>query len=138
MSEPLANHVKPRANAKIKFAISLFSRKRKHLTTHLKSVLRYINFCVCFYFHFVLLSTSLFSPLTETPDVPINFSVSSLSSWWVFLQWAPGFDGNRPVLVFQIKVTETFFGESSIINKTIKVQDMMYKFGPESTEVTIK
>ena len=42
MSEPRANHVKPRANAKIKLAISLFSRKRKHLTTHLKSVPQYI------------------------------------------------------------------------------------------------
>ena len=41
MSEPLANHVKPHANAKIKLANSLFPQKRKHLTTHLKSVLRY-------------------------------------------------------------------------------------------------
>ena len=39
------------------------------------------------------------------------------------------------MLVFQIKVTSS--GSSSIINETIPLQNMMYRFVPEITEVTI-
>ena len=42
------------------------------------------------------------------------------------------------MLIFQIKVTIFSSGESSTINETVQVQDMMYRFVSEIAEVIVR